>query len=86
MALASKALDFGSAVLELDEDDDPCDKGPNPYTKQHQPVGYCAGCHDNGLLGRRQDRVDSEDMRLVFFRPGGSAIQKAMEEKWPAEG
>ena len=27
MAFASKALDFGSAILELDEDDDPCDKG-----------------------------------------------------------
>lgn len=27
IAFASKALDFGSAILELDEDDDPCDKG-----------------------------------------------------------
>jgi hypothetical protein len=27
IAFASKALDFGSAILELDKDDDPCDKG-----------------------------------------------------------
>lgn len=27
MTFASKALDFGPAILELDEDDDPCDKG-----------------------------------------------------------
>ena len=86
MAFASKALDFGSAILELDEDDDPCDKGPNPYTKQHQSVEYCAGCHDNDLLGRRQDRGDSEDTRLVILRPGARAIQRAVEEKWPAEG
>jgi hypothetical protein len=81
MAFVSKALDFGSAVLELDEDDDPCDKGPNPYTKQHQPVGYCAGCHDNDLLGQRQDRVDSEDMRLVFFRSGGFGNSKGYRRK-----